>query len=130
MNTTTNHYRGFRPLLSGLLLAPFMTASLLAGGKEPVAVAPAASQPDDSGWEFSVAPYGWALGINGTTGVGDMLTDIDIDSMEILNHVDFFFSSRPKPAGGVGDCSSTATTPNCPVAARPPARSTRRPISP
>ena len=91
MRTSSKRSPRLRKLVSTLLLAPLLTATLAAGGKEPVPVAPATVQPEDSGWEFSIAPYGWLLGINGTTGVGDMLTDIDISPMDILSHVDFFF---------------------------------------
>ncbi len=91
MKPSTNHYRTFRPWLSSLLLAPFMTASLLAGDKEPVAMAPAASQPDDSGWEFQIKPYGWMTGLSGTTGVGGFLTEVDVDSMEVIDHLNWAF---------------------------------------
>jgi hypothetical protein len=42
-------------------------------------------------WEFTLTPYLWLAGIDGTIGVGDLTTDIDPGVSDILNALNFGF---------------------------------------
>jgi hypothetical protein len=48
--------------------------------------------PEESGWTFTAAPYLWASGLEGETGVfGLPAQDIDISFSDVLQHLDFGF---------------------------------------
>lgn len=46
-------------------------------GTESQAVIPELAPPPLSPWEFRLTPYGWLTGLDGTTAVGGLTTDID-----------------------------------------------------
>jgi hypothetical protein len=45
---------------------------------------------DPNGWSFMLEPYGWALGIDGTVGVGRFSSDVNVSSIDVLKHIDWF----------------------------------------
>ena len=45
---------------------------------------------DPNGWSFILEPYGWALGIDGTVGVGRFSSDVNVNSIDVLKHIDWF----------------------------------------
>jgi hypothetical protein len=58
--------------------------------KEPSVASPAPQQagPDDSGWEFSVAPYLFMAGISGTLGAGGNTIEVDSSFGNIWDNLD------------------------------------------
>ena len=92
-----NH--GFKTRLLGTTGLLAMACLSMAGGKEPVAVAAPAAAPSD-GWQFQLKPYGWATGMDGTTGVGGFTTDVDVDSMEVINHLNWAFFLQAEARNG------------------------------
>jgi len=53
-------------------------------------VAPTADAQTSSGeWQFAVAPYLWAAGMDGTMTVGEMEQDIDVPFSDVLDDLDF-----------------------------------------
>lgn len=52
--------------------------------EEKVIQAPAPTSP----WEFRIEPYGWATGVDGTTGVAGLTTNIDVGFDTVLSHLD------------------------------------------
>jgi len=70
--------------LSGTLqsqLAP-TSVEMVSRRRDPCAKAPPAPT-----WRFTIAPYGWFAGINGTTGVRDFETDVDVSFSDIFSHL-------------------------------------------
>jgi hypothetical protein len=51
----------------------------------------AEAQSDSSGWEFAVAPYLWAAGMDGTMTIADLETDIDVPFSDIISNLDLAF---------------------------------------
>jgi hypothetical protein len=45
--------------------------------------------PQKSKWEFTIAPYIWALNMNGRAGVGNLTTHINDDFSDILHHLNW-----------------------------------------
>jgi len=43
---------------------------------------------DDPGWTFRVEPYGWLTGLNGQTGIGPFIADIDQSFSDIFQNLD------------------------------------------
>jgi hypothetical protein len=43
--------------------------------------------PDDPGWTFRVEPYGWLTGLNGHTGVGPLVADVDLSFSDIFDDI-------------------------------------------
>lgn len=63
----------------------FFIAPVSAGpAEEKVIQAPTPSSP----WEFRIEPYGWATGLDGTTGVAGFATHADVGFDQILDHLD------------------------------------------
>jgi hypothetical protein len=46
------------------------------------------SPPPASGWEFRVEPYGWLTGLEGRTGFGPFVTDIDQSFSDIFDNLE------------------------------------------
>jgi hypothetical protein len=44
--------------------------------------------PAPSAWRFEITPYVMAAVLNGTVGIGDVSTDIDVGFDDILDHLD------------------------------------------
>ena len=72
-----------------VLCLPLAATSVCAGtdGIEPVASA----VPDmtDEGWQFQIKPYGWATGLDGTTGVAGFSSTVDVDPLDVINHLNW-----------------------------------------
>jgi hypothetical protein len=55
-------------------------------------------QSDEDRFQWQIAPYLWAVGIDGSLSVGSLEADIDVDFGDILDDLDFggslFFSGR------------------------------------
>jgi hypothetical protein len=49
----------------------------------------AEEKPAESGWEFQVAPYLWAISMNGNMTVKGLVADVDIGFKDILDELDF-----------------------------------------
>ena len=65
----------------------FATAPLQAGvTQDSISVqnAPAA----DDGWEFTLSPYAWAAGLNGSVGIGNVVSEVDLSFGDILENLD------------------------------------------
>lgn|SRR3990167_1171723 len=43
----------------------------------------------DAKWQFQIAPYIWAIGMNGTTQIGTRRAHVDASISDILNHLDY-----------------------------------------
>jgi hypothetical protein len=71
---------------------PWILARLAVGA--PIALfAASAAKAQQQGapqasWEFTIAPYAWGAGVNGTVGVGDRTADVDISVGDIIDQVD------------------------------------------
>lgn len=72
--------------------------SLRAGGGKETVSAPAPPAEDPGGWKFSFTPYGWAMGLNGVTGIGSFTSETDVDSMDVINHLNgaFFLQAEAR----------------------------------
>ena len=70
------------------LFATITTLPLAAG--EPDFVTPVATTPPPSGdrWEFSIAPYMWFAGLDGTVGIGGNTADVDMDFGDIWDKLE------------------------------------------
>ncbi len=78
-----------RFILSAWMMMAALSATAAAGEVQPPPMKetkPSLSEP----WEFVVEPYGWALGIDGQTGVGGLTTSVDISPIDVLRHIDWF----------------------------------------
>ena len=81
------------------VLSP-LTAGETTSAKTPVAVAP--QSPADA-WSFTIRPYGWMTGLDGSTRVGPLATDVDVDFAEVFEHLDMaFFLQAEARRGRVG----------------------------
>jgi hypothetical protein len=90
-------------LHSLVLVSLFAATAVQAGGKEPVASAAPVTPARDDGWSFTIRPYGWMTGLDGTTGVGGLTTDVDVDFAEVFDHLDMaFFLQAEARRGRVG----------------------------
>ena len=70
--------------LAGTLILSSALASASAGTtKDSNIQTPAAASP----WQFRIEPYGWLTGIDGTTGVGPFITDIDQSFSDIFDNI-------------------------------------------
>lgn len=43
---------------------------------------------EESGWTFRVEPYGWLTGLNGQTGIGPLIADVDQSFSDIFQNLD------------------------------------------
>jgi hypothetical protein len=50
---------------------------------------PSAQEPERSGWTFTIAPYFWALAVDGDVGVGNVSTNVDVSFSDIAQHLTF-----------------------------------------
>ena len=41
-----------------------------------------------SDWEFRIEPYGWLTGLNGSTGIGPLITDVDQSFSDIFDNLE------------------------------------------
>jgi len=74
------------PLYLGFLAASALASAVAGTSTNPVEDIPPSAQPGE--WEFRIEPYGWLTGINGKTGVGPLITDIDQTFSDIFDNLD------------------------------------------
>ena len=68
------------------LLSLVQIPMLHAGEPEPVEIAPAPISEDS--WQFSITPYGWLAGLDGTVGIGGNVADVDASFGDVLDALD------------------------------------------
>jgi len=56
-----------------------------------LAALPAAAQSSSGGWEFTIAPYLVAAGLNGSLTVADIEADVDVPFDDVISDLDFAF---------------------------------------
>jgi hypothetical protein len=56
-----------------------------------LAALPAAAQTGSDGWEFTIAPYLWAAGMDGSLTVADIEAAVDVPFDTIMSNLDFAF---------------------------------------
>jgi hypothetical protein len=54
-----------------------------------VAAPHAAAQSSSNGWQFAIAPYLWAAGMDGTVAIGEVEQDVDVSFSDIIDNLDF-----------------------------------------
>ena len=60
-----------------------------------------ADETDPEGWQFRVTPNVWAIGVDGTLGLGELPDgDVDIPFHDILDHLDFWLGGRAEAQKG------------------------------
>jgi hypothetical protein len=69
-------------------------ALLFTGAALPLFAGPPESKtivapPPESDWHFVIEPYGWALGLDGTTAAKGIQTEVDVPFKNILKHLDW-----------------------------------------
>jgi hypothetical protein len=81
MNSITRH------TLAGTLAACCQISAALGQSSDQ---APLQMPPTDtvSDWEFRLEPYGWLTGLNGTTGVGPIIADVDSSFSDIFSNLE------------------------------------------
>lgn len=78
----------------GLLRLEIVLVLLVLVACMMAAVAPsvaAEEKPAESGWEFGVAPYLWALSMNGNVTVKGLEADVDLSFNDIWDELNFAF---------------------------------------
>lgn len=68
---------------SFLVLAAMIVVSLMAQ--------PVAAQSSSGDWEYSIAPYLWMAGMDGTMTIADQEQDVDVSFGDIIDNLDFAF---------------------------------------
>ena len=63
--------------------------AILLGWLLSLSASPALAGDVDEGWEFSFAPYLWALSIDGQSRAGGTTTDVDVPFSEIFRNLNF-----------------------------------------
>lgn len=69
-------------------LAACCQISAALGGSPAAAPMETVSPSAVSDWEFRLEPYGWLTGLNGTTGVGPIITDFDQSFSDIFDNIE------------------------------------------
>jgi hypothetical protein len=92
-----------QPLAWGLILSSALASASAGTPKDSIIQAPAAT----SQWEFRIEPYAWLTGIDGRTGIGPFVTDIDQSFSDIFDHLDMAaalqFEARKGRLGLIAD---------------------------
>lgn len=63
------------------------SAPLHAGEKDAIIPVPQAPASDD-GWQFTLSPYAWAAGLDGSVGIGNVVADVDQSFSDIIENLD------------------------------------------
>ncbi|MBZ9657226.1 DUF481 domain-containing protein [Phyllobacterium lublinensis] len=73
-----------------MIAAGFLAASPVCAADITSPMAPELKQTEQDGWTFAIAPYFWAAGMSGDSGVFGLPTvALDMDFGDILNNLDF-----------------------------------------
>ena len=70
-------------------MIPKSLIALLSAAVVTLAVPQAAAQSGSNGWEFSIAPYLVAAGMDGSITVKGIETDVDVPFSDIIDNLDF-----------------------------------------
>lgn len=89
----------------GTIINRFRLAALAAGGAFALspfnALAADPARPEDEGWTMTVAPYLWASGIEGESGLfGFPPQDVDVSFSDVLQHLKFGFMGVSEARNG------------------------------
>jgi hypothetical protein len=71
-----------------LISTAIIATQLTAGGGTPDQAVIETTTPAASVWEFRIEPYAWLTGLDGRTGVGPFVTDIDQSFGDIFDNLD------------------------------------------
>jgi hypothetical protein len=72
-------------LIQGIAASTFLTAASAGSLENPIGAS--TTEVPSSEWQFRIEPYGWLTGLNGTTGVGPLTTDLDASFSEIFDNI-------------------------------------------
>jgi len=64
-----------------------LTALTLSLSSYPAAAAIVSTEPQNNDWQFAIAPYAWAVNMNGSTEVGPVHTNVDEDFGDIVEYL-------------------------------------------
>ena len=70
-----------------------LCGTALAGEPDLAMPSQATSAPIEKPWEFELVPYLWAAGLEGRTGSGDAVSDIDLGFSDLAENLDFAMSA-------------------------------------
>ncbi len=73
-------------LSSSFSLVPVLVLTSIARAGTPVE-APVETPPPASPWETRASMYGWLTGLDGTTGVGPLTSELDVEFLDILDDI-------------------------------------------
>lgn len=86
-----------------ILFSLFVATVVQAGDKQPVVSTASVVLATEDVWSFTIRPYGWMTGLDGSTGIGPLVTDLDIDFADVFSHLDAaFFLQAEARRGKVG----------------------------
>ena len=71
-----------------IVLAVAVSSALVAGPVDSSKEVTTTQAPPENPWRFTLTPYGWMSGINGTISAGDRSADIDVAFKDVLKHLD------------------------------------------
>ena len=72
-------------------MATRFSVTLLIAAVIALATPGAEAQSSSNGWQFSIAPYLWAAGMDGTMSIADQEADIDVPFSDIIENLDLAF---------------------------------------
>ncbi|WP_038159471.1 hypothetical protein [Verrucomicrobium sp. BvORR106] len=77
-------------LTTAAALTPILPPSALHAGTVPTPMDPPqpSASASDQDWKITVWSYGWLAGLEGTTGINGLTTEVDIPFSGILDHLD------------------------------------------
>lgn len=67
------------------------------GGSAPASII---ETPTASTWQFRIEPYGWLTGIDGTTGVGPLVADVDLSFSDIFDSINMAAALQAEARNG------------------------------
>lgn len=79
-------------LIHGAAAIACLTAASAGSHESPIAATVPADPTTD--WQFLIEPYGWLTGLDGRTGVGPLITDIDQPFSDIFDNLDMAAALR------------------------------------
>ena len=96
--------------LGSLYSAQFAAAGPMMAEPQPVSLVP------ESPWSFDLVPYAWLPGIEGTTGVRGLTTNVDVGPDDVIDNLDFaasaMFAARYNRVGIITDVMYVKLSPS------------------
>ena len=82
--------------------ASFLASTPIYAGDDKMIIPPAGTAPAaDGGWEFTLSPYAWAAGLDGSVGIGNVVAEVDQSFSDIVDKLDvaamLHFEARKGP---------------------------------